>query len=472
MKKLAAFVAALLFITILMPVNTVSAEPTFNEPSIKAKSAILIDANSGKVLFAKNENSKIYPASTTKIMTTILAIENGNLDEQYICGREVSVFSKNCSLMGLKPKEKVTIRELIYGMMLVSGNDAANAVAVAVDGSIDSFVERMNQKAQELGMENTNFVNAHGMQKDDHYSTAADMAKLAQYAMKNEEFRKFVATKSHTIASTNKSAARELINTNKLISLDPADNKYHYAYAIGIKTGLTPTAGGCLVAAARHDGMELIACIYGDTSADGVKRWGMAKNMFDYGYNYYASVDLTQILSQIKIQERIPNAPNSDIGSGVLDFVPQFEGNVMYTDTKENIAQLTASPDSITAIKAFDKELVAPIKKDERMGTVTYKLGNQLILMAPLLASRDVLDADSAPGSPSSAPASPGDPGYIEAKTKKDTSIVAIVIICVVFLVGLILLINYLVKRSKKNGQLKRRVPNNKKAYYNYRRRF
>jgi serine-type D-Ala-D-Ala carboxypeptidase (penicillin-binding protein 5/6) len=475
LKKLAAFLAALLFVTLMMPVSLASAAPEFNTDSIKCKSAILIDAKTGKMLVGKNETDQIFPASTTKIMSAILAVEAGDLDRQVTCGSEVKGFSAGASLMGLVPGEKITIRELLYGMMLVSGNDAANTVAIAVSGSIDAFVEKMNAKAQELKMTGTHFVNVHGVHKDDHYSTAADMARLAQYAMQNETFRKFVDTRAHTVAATNKHGSHQIENTNKLLSAaGSSDEKYRYAYAMGVKTGSTPKAGGCLVAAASHNGMELIACIFGDPTSDSSGRWGIARKLFDFGFNNYASVDLASVISGITIQERIPNAPNSDIGNGMLDLIPQLDGaDTNYVDSKENVEKVNAGSGSITYTTVYDRNLVAPIAKDEKLGTVTYKLDDQVLLMVPLLASRDVLDADSVPGgSPTSAPASPGDPGYEPAKEKKDTSIVAIVIIGAVLLVGIVLLVNYLVKRRKKNVQFKRRVKNDRKSYYNYRRRF
>ena len=230
-----------------------------------ASAAILMDAESGRILYADNAQARMLIASTTKIMTAAVALEQGNLEDQYTVSAEDLAEG---SSMYLRAGETLSLEELLYGLMLASGNDAALAVARCVSGSVDAFVEEMNRKAADLGLENTSFANPSGLDAEEHYSSAEDLARLTAYALQNPDFVRIVSTRSITIGE------RTLTNHNKLLS--------GYDGCIGVKTGYTKAAGRTLVSAARRDGQTLIAVTLRDGSD-----WQDHKALLDYGFTQY-----------------------------------------------------------------------------------------------------------------------------------------------------------------------------------------
>lgn len=222
-----------------------------NKPDVKAVSAILMDNATGKVLYAKNALAIMAPASTTKIMTAILVLERLKLNKVV----RVSAYaaSREGTSMGLQPGEERTVRELLYGMMLVSGNDAATALAEAVSGSEEKFAHLMTEKARSIGMKNTTFKNASGLPVIGHSTTAYDMAVLTHYALNVPGFAKVVSTVYKDVPGKNANESRHLKNHNKLL--------WKYQYATGVKTGYTISAGGCLVSSARRNGRTLISVV-------------------------------------------------------------------------------------------------------------------------------------------------------------------------------------------------------------------
>ena len=276
--------AMLIFITVigLMPAALAEAAP--EAPT--TKHICLMDANTGAVLYEKDARSKAYPASTTKIMTTILALELcDDLEEKVNVG---SNFDKRGSLMKFSNNEELRIIDLIYGTMMVSGNDAASALAIHISGSQDEFSKLMNAKAAEIGMNDTHFVKANGLHDDNHYSTAYDMALLGRYAMQNQKFREIVSAQYWDVPPTNKdSDGYHLENANRLIHKGEKDTQsYLYQYATGIKTGDTDQAGRCIVASARKDGVELICVLFGDPQGDKYRytRFENAPKFFNWGF--------------------------------------------------------------------------------------------------------------------------------------------------------------------------------------------
>ena len=199
------FVYCIIFSIIILNINRVSAQP-----SILSKSSILIDADSGTVLAEKDANKKMYPASLTKIMTAILAIEMGNLSD-VIKVDDDTPYEIDGSHIALEPGEMLTLKDLLYALMLPSANDAASAIAKHYGGSIEKFVKLMNDKAKELGAVNTNFVNPHGLHNNNHYTTAYDLALITRYAMKNEIFRTIVGTQKYEIQPTNKKLKPDIL---------------------------------------------------------------------------------------------------------------------------------------------------------------------------------------------------------------------------------------------------------------------
>jgi len=255
-------------------------------PKIEAGAAIVIDADTGRVLYEKDAYSRRAIASTTKIMTAIVAIENGNLDDK------VKVSSRAASIWGstikLKPGEELTLRELLYGMMLKSGNDAALAVAEHVGGTVENFVKMMNDKAKELGLKNTSFKTPHGLDAEGHYSTPYELAMITRYALQNPIFAEIVATKSATITN------RSLYTTNEMLSLYPG--------ADGVKTGYTGKAGRCLVTSATRDGFRIISVVLNCASRN--KRAESSKAILDYAFNNYRPYELlkaNQELGQVNV---------------------------------------------------------------------------------------------------------------------------------------------------------------------------
>jgi D-alanyl-D-alanine carboxypeptidase (penicillin-binding protein 5/6) len=238
-------------------------------PNPAANSAVLLDSSTNRILYAKNSNIRMAPASTTKIMTAILVLERLNLDAIVTVGATAA--GKEGSSMYLENRERKTVRELLYGLMLVSGNDSATALAEAVSGSETKFAQLMNDKARQLGMKHTHFVNASGLPDPNHYSTAYDLAILTRYAMKNPSFSTIVSTKVKTVTGPGNGENRRLINHNKLL--------WKYKYTTGVKPGYTAVAGGCLVSSASKGKTNLIVVvlktsyIYDDST-----------QLFEYGF--------------------------------------------------------------------------------------------------------------------------------------------------------------------------------------------
>ena len=239
---------------------------------LSAKAAILIDAQTGTVIAEKNEKQRLPMASTTKIMSALLLLESGGLDTPFRVDNEAIMVEG--SSMGLCEDDIVTKRALCYGMLLPSGNDAANQTAVTLAGSTEKFAEMMNQRAEKIGLKDTNFVTPSGLHNENHYSTAYDMAMLTREALRNDDFREICGTKRAKLKFGNPPYERWLVNTNKLLTM--------YDCCIGVKTGFTDEAGRCLVSAAEKNGVTLI-CVTLNASDD----WNDHKKMYDYGFSVF-----------------------------------------------------------------------------------------------------------------------------------------------------------------------------------------
>lgn len=245
---------------------------TVNSYAISAKSAVLIDTSSGRILYEQNAREQLPMASTTKIMTGLLACESGKLDKSV----KISPFASGTegSSLWLKIGEKQTLEDLTYGLMLKSGNDAAVAIAEYLGGSVDAFALLMNKRARELGAVNTNFMNPHGLDADGHYTTAYDLALIAREAMKNKKFRSIVSTKTYSIPMEGEKWDRALKNHNKLL--------WRYDGCNGVKTGFTKRCGRCLVSSAKRDKKKLI-CVTINAPDD----WNDHTYLLDYGFSNF-----------------------------------------------------------------------------------------------------------------------------------------------------------------------------------------
>lgn len=242
------------------------------EPQVAAKAAIVIDAAGGQILYAKSAHTPMPPASTTKIMTALLAVEEGDLEAQVVISPRAAAVGE--ASIYLQAGETLTLEELIKGALIPSGNDAAWAIAEEMAGSVELFAVLMNRKAFALGAFNTNFVNPNGLPAVNHYTSAYDLALMARKAMDNPKFREVVATRQDWISYNNGEARRYLKNTNRLL--------WSYPGADGVKTGTTREAGSCLVASASQNGRRLIAVVLNSTN-----RYGDAARLLDYGFTLF-----------------------------------------------------------------------------------------------------------------------------------------------------------------------------------------
>ena len=350
----------------------------FPEPHCEA--AILIDRKSGDILYEKNKSERLYPASTTKIMTGILALENGTLTDYVTATQEaISPITNEHSHMGIKVGETLTLEQLLYGMLVYSANDAANVIAVHIAGSLSAFADMMNQKAQELGLSGTHFTNAHGFHDDNHYTTAEDLAILTKYAMQNEKFCEIVNTGLYRIpANEFYTEERVLSTTNHLISRY-RNTHYFYKYAIGVKTGSTGEAGNCLVAAATKDDIELISVILkADESQDGtLYSFADTTALFEYAFNNYQYCQI---------------AATDDVVSDSAVYEAKGGTRVALSpaETIEKLLPVSVNTEDIKAEVTLNEEIKAPIAKGDVLGSVTYTYQGEVLATSNLVASNDV----------------------------------------------------------------------------------
>ncbi|WP_034681540.1 D-alanyl-D-alanine carboxypeptidase family protein [Caldalkalibacillus mannanilyticus] len=277
-----------LFLIIALLMTSIHTSPTFaeGEVGVSAQAAILIDQETGRILFQKKSNDQLRIASITKIMTAIVAIENGNLKDMVKTSK--NAFGVEGSSIYLKLGEKLSLEDMIYGLMLRSGNDAAVAIAEHIGGSVEGFVYLMNKKAEELGMTKTVFNNPHGLDDhEEHYSSARDMAVLTAYAMNNEVFATIAGTKRKTAPLEGEKWDRIWHNKNRMLS--------KYPYADGVKTGYTKRAKRTLVSSATKDGHRLIA-----VTLNAPDDWNDHMNMFEYGFKHYTKVTLAEKDEKLK----------------------------------------------------------------------------------------------------------------------------------------------------------------------------
>ncbi len=325
-----------------------------NAVEVSAKACILMEAATGRVLYEKNAQQKLPMASTTKIMTTLLCIESGGLDEEFIVDNEA--IHVEGSSMGLQENDVVTKRDLCFGMLLPSGNDAANAAAVAVAGDIPSFIEMMNQRAEEIGMMHTCFVTPSGLDGEGHGASAYDMALLTRTAMQNPTFRNICCMPSANVNFGNPPYARTLYNTNKLLNL--------YEGTVGVKTGFTDEAGRCLVSACERDGVMLL-CVTLNAPDD----WNDHMRLYDYGFS---SVQCTEL--------KPPNALKQSVAGSDVQEIP------LSVSESVQIGAWNGDVSAVTCRVRKPPFSYAPIEKGDEIGTLDYFYENTLIASVPLCA--------------------------------------------------------------------------------------
>lgn len=349
-----------------------------NNLNLVGEGILLMDYDSSRILYEKNSNEKLYPASTTKIMTAILAIELGNMDDIVEVDEEVIKRSEGSSI-ALDYDEEMRFEDVLNGLVLASANDAANAIANHLSGSIDSFVALMNAKAIELGAMNTNFVNPSGLHDDNHYTTASDLYLIARYAMENETFRDYVSKTEYTIPPTNKKdEARLLHTTNKFLygrermDLDGEIVPIEYRGIKGIKTGTTPEAKNCLISYAERDGKKIISIVL---KSEGKQVYADTVKLLDYGFDNFDPTFLGHTNEFIK---------NIDLEEGSLPYVSTvLKGDVYYLLKSDEA-------DRVEKNIKFKDEIIPPLAKGDVLGVAEYYLDGNLIAKEDIVSTIDV----------------------------------------------------------------------------------
>ncbi|MDO4483060.1 MAG: D-alanyl-D-alanine carboxypeptidase family protein [Clostridia bacterium] len=372
-----------------------------SEDQLYAQSAILIEANTGFVIFEKNADAIMYPASTTKILTTLLGLMMvEDLDQTVIVSETAADVPSDSSHMSpsLQVGEEISFRDILYGTLMVSDNMAANVIAETVSGSIGAFVDLMNQAVATFGCTSTHFANAHGYHDFNHYTTVRDMALIAKEAMKDPTFREIVSTVNYTIPRSQMARARNM-TTKSRIMIPPTeenDNKYYYEFATGIKTGSHSQAGYCFVGSAEKEGVELISVVF-YTSNRG--RWSDTKKLMEYGFSQYTSVTPVDLynMNPITIDTNNYSLKDTNMGRLPLSCVPAEKGKtVKITATNEEI-EIMASNLRSTMLIEFVRDFKAPIEAGEVIGTMTYFQDNGNEVTYNLIASRSVNQRENAP---------------------------------------------------------------------------
>ena len=323
---------------------------------VSAKAAVVICGDTGEILFSKNLDMRLPMASTTKIMTGLLLCEYNNLE------REITVTDEMVrvegSSMGLLAGDRVTLRDLLYGLMLASGNDAANTIAIAMAGNVYDFAELMNNKAREIGLKNTNFVTPSGLDDENHYTTAYDLALLTKYAMQNEEFALTVGSKSATLNYGNPPYRRTLSNHNKLLK--------NVEGCVGVKTGFTKKSGRCLVSAVRRDGKYVIA-----VTLNAPNDWQDHKNMLEYGLSKIIQTEISPKKNEYNIP--VINGEEENLTVKIEPFLIN-----------------SSQSEGFTCEIYLPPYVFAPIKKGEVIGRAVYKQNGEIIAEKEISSSREI----------------------------------------------------------------------------------
>ena len=341
---------------LIPPTSTYSAEAACGS------SYAVIETGSLRLLKGENVSARLPMASTTKAMTALVVIENTpDIDAVVTVPKEAAGIEG--SSIYLKAGEHLTVKELLYGLMLRSGNDAAVALAINTSGSIEAFAEKMNEKAHSLGLTNSNFVNPHGLSAKNHYTSAYDLAVIAATALKNPVFREIVSTKFMTVESRDGGETRYFANKNKIL--------YNYEGATGVKTGYTTEAGRCLIASSVRNGMEVVAVALNHYSY-----FDLCSSLMDYAHENYV---LEKVLDKDTAYAQVKVKKNYRVKSADL----HVRDNVTYPVKKDGSEKLTVKTDAVT-------EIAAPHSKDTPCGEVKIFMDNRLLFVEKLYTIYDI----------------------------------------------------------------------------------
>lgn len=395
-KKAACLILTIISAVCLGKMDVKAADYWPDAPETLSPSVILMEESTGTILYEKNSDEAHYPASITKIMTTLLALENGNLSDM-VTFSDDAINNTEGSGIARDYGEQMTLEQCLYGVMLESANECAYAVAEHVGGTVENFVDMMNAKAKELGCTNTHFANPHGLQDENHYTTAHDMALIAQAAYQNETFRIIIGTKMYTIPPTNKHAEETVLRNHHdmLCTYHNANRKYLYPYCVGGKTGYTATANSTLVTYAEKDGMTLICVVMNTQSPN---QFIDTVNLFDYAFDNFQVLNVAENDTDYSAETTVDNgnlnniapfveldkeavivlpktAEFSDTSSSVEynDSDPEIAGSITYTYAGRNVGKADIKTTGVVVEGyAFDNESTEE-EEQEAVSTVQVK---------------------------------------------------------------------------------------------------
>ncbi|MCD8006258.1 MAG: D-alanyl-D-alanine carboxypeptidase [Oscillospiraceae bacterium] len=394
MKKKLSIVVCVVFTFVMMTcsVSAVTFTPDFE---VYSEAAYLVSLDTGDVVYTKNADEQLVPASLTKIMTAALLLELyqddiSALSTTYVCGTSAcfdELYLTGASTADIQIGEMVSYKDLLYALMLRSACEAANIIAYNVAGSLEDFVEMMNDKAKELGCENTHFTNAHGLFYENHYTTAHDMAIITQYAMSLPLFTEIACTESYTMEATSYHEERTIIHTNYMMSKTNGGD-YYYEYVKGIKTGTLDEAGRCLVSLAYKDGysyllVTLNAPMYDDNGNTVYYNFIDHKNIYEWAFDNLA---YTEIVSGT--EEKAEVAVEYGDGQDYVIVVPAEKFSMMWNT---NI-----STSSIHEVITLSSDVVAPVSAGDVLGTLELQYSGETLAVIDLVSETDLARSESA----------------------------------------------------------------------------
>ncbi len=399
-RTAAALLCILAFLIGLYPVEAMAQQADY-DPSypqnllpehLSCSSAILVEAETGEVIFEKNADARIYPASTTKILTAYLGLlyNAENPDLQVTVSASAMDVGEGSSMIPLSFGETLRFEDLIYATVLRSGNEGANVIAETVRGSIPAFADMMNEAAESFGCVATHFTNPHGLHDENHYSTARDMSVIARAAMKDETFRDIVRRDRYEMPEDNIYKARTLYTNNRFMR-NTADNaETYYPEGIGIKTGNTSAAGYCYIGAAKRKDVTLIACVFHARSD--TARYTDTIKLLEYGFTQYTGISIAELYTRNPRVVDIAHYALTDSNLGRLTLALreiQADGDDKLVTSMSNIDYLAHHLNDIT-ITEYTRAFSAPINEGEVMGTLTYYDSNGRPVVYELLATRSI----------------------------------------------------------------------------------
>jgi serine-type D-Ala-D-Ala carboxypeptidase (penicillin-binding protein 5/6) len=446
-KSIKGVIFTLVFSICFSVLTPIRASAIWNPPATPTCNAVyLINEDTGTVLYQKNQNEKIYPASITKLMTAILVYEKfkDKLDTVVTVekGDLTPLSGTGGMLVPLKNGEQLTVEQLLYCLLIRSGDDSANVLARAVAGSVDDFVDMMNAKAKKIGLTNTHYVNPHGLHDEDHYTTAYDIYTLAKYAMSIDELAKIVAISSYTLPATNKSKQRKFTNTNSVIN--NSYKSYYYKYVKGIKTGTTTPAGACLVSYAEKDGVTYYCVAMGGSKASGLNTaFTETRALYQWAFGNFEITPVatvTDAATQVDLELAVNKTK--------MLLVPQTQLNAIVPSTyKSSDLKITYNvPDSVTA----------PVKKGEKIGTEDIAIYNEDTKSLQKLGTVNLIASEDAVLSK---------PLYVLSLIKKFFNSIWFKIVAVLLILLLVLYVLFSVYYNRRRKMLNRR----KRKKYTYR---